>query len=600
MQYKDIKLNAQLLKNIDTLGYETLTEIQEVAIPIVINGKNVLGIAQTGTGKTAAFLLPILENLLKDTSYNSKSPRVLIVAPTRDLIQQIFDNFINYSKGTGIKGICVFGGSGYDKQLKSIRDGVDIIFANTGRLMDLAFKKRVLDLNEVKILVLDEADQMLDMGFAQDITKLITKLPNRQQSLLFSATMPTSIKNLIKHVFNDDYETVKVEANFNINDMVKQKAYLVSRNNKAKLLLEILSQTGSNQCIIFTRTRAEAKALHGLLRHGGYNVDALHSDRTQSSRAYALKGFRAKDIQILVATNVASRGIDVSDLPLVINYNLPEQREVYVHRIGRTGRAGKTGEAISLCSPAELKFLRDIEKIIKMQIDIIKEDKWLERNEDSLSSFTQPRGERSFGGSGSRGRSSSGGSGGSRGGRSFGGSSEGGFRPRRNDDRGGGRSFDGSSEGGFRPRRNDDRDSGRSFGGSSEGSFRPRSNDDRGSGRSFGGSSEGSFRPRRNDDRGERRSSSEGSFRPRRNDDRDSGRSFGGSSEGGFRPRRNDDRGERRGPSFSESAAGGNFRSRSNDDRGSEKRDFKKKTSSPNFKGKSDNFSSARPSKKSF
>ncbi len=413
MKFEQLNLNSILLGNLKGFGYTELTEIQEAAIPFLLEGGNVLGVAQTGTGKTAAFLVPILEKLLKDKNRNGK-PTVLIVAPTRDLVTQIFDNFIAYSKKTGIKGVCIFGGNSYTRQIREIQNGIDIVFASTGRLMDLAFTKKILDLENITTLVLDEADLMLDMGFAPDIERITRSLKNRKQTLLFSATMPKEVIKLVDKTFNSEYKTIKVVAKFNINDMVKQEVHMVSKNNKAKLLLKLLNDHTNEQCIIFVRTRSEAKVLDAFLKANGIVADALHSDRTQDARARILKKFKADQIQILVATNVLARGIDVSHLPLVINYNLPEEKETYVHRIGRTGRVGRSGKAISLCARSEMKSLREIEKIIKMKIEVINSPEWNDtREQDLLSQFQPKRRERDYdsrdsrGRGGSRGRSSS-------------------------------------------------------------------------------------------------------------------------------------------------------------------------------------------------
>ena len=412
MKFEQLNLNNILLENIKEVGYTELTEIQEAAIPYLLEGGNVLGLAQTGTGKTAAFLLPILEGILKNKDRNG-IPTVLVVAPTRDLVTQIFDNFIGYSRKTGIKGVCIFGGNAYNRQIREIENGVDIIFANTGRLMDLAFDKKVLDLNNITTLVLDEADLMLDMGFAPDIEKINRGLKNRKQTLLFSATMPKEVIRLVDKTFNGEYKTIKVEPKFKINDMVQQEVHMVSKNNKAKLLLKLLTDHKNEQCIIFVRTRIEAKVLDSFLRANNIIADALHSDRTQDARARILKKFKENKTQILVATNVLARGIDVSDLPLVINYNLPEEKETYVHRIGRTGRVGKTGKAISLCASSEMKSLKEIEKIIKMPIPVIKDLEWNDtRAEDLLMEFQPKRRERDYDSRNTRSsRSSSGGSG---------------------------------------------------------------------------------------------------------------------------------------------------------------------------------------------
>lgn len=387
MKFTELKLNEQLIKNVQEIGYEDLTEIQEAAIPSILEGKNVLGLAQTGTGKTATFLLPIINNLMNNPK-TTNNPRVLVLAPTRDLVYQIEANFIKYAKNTGIKSVSICGGVGYDKQLRSIKRGVDIVFANTGRLMDLVFKRHDLDLSDVTMLVLDEADLMLDMGFSQDVYKILKKLEQRQQVLLFSATMVSSVKRLIASVYNGPYETIQVKSKNDINDMVKQVAYLVNEKNKIKVLLEILANHKGEQSIIFTRTRVETKAIHGILKCSNLSADSLHSDKTQNARMRTLENFRNNKIQILVATNVAARGIDIDNLGLIINYNLPEQKETYIHRIGRTGRINNKGQAISLVSSGQLRQLKDIERLMKSEIELIKNPEWMEyKGDESLRDF---------------------------------------------------------------------------------------------------------------------------------------------------------------------------------------------------------------------
>lgn len=376
MNFKDFKLNDQIMKNIQECNYVNPTRIQVEAIPIVMNKENLLGLAQTGTGKTAAFLLPLIHNFVQDNKKGNKKPKVLIIAPTRDLINQLYDNFKKYSKGLKINGICLYGGCGYKHQLDRINSGVDFIFANTGRLMDLVFRKKILDLSEIDTLILDEADQMLDMGFIPDIEKICKKLTHQKQVLMFSATMPKEIKHLVNQIFDQEYKTIKMESKTNINEAIKQVAYLVRKDEKPKLLIELIKSFNNEQIIIFTRTKLETKAIYGLLKCYKFSVEALHSDRSQSSRMYALDNFRKNKSQVLVATNIAARGIDVNSLGVVINFNLPENKETYVHRIGRSGRAGKKGIAISLCTNNEVRLLKNIEKIMETKIQLISHEQW--------------------------------------------------------------------------------------------------------------------------------------------------------------------------------------------------------------------------------
>ena len=392
MNYKDTKLDEILKSNLEKLNYESLTKIQELALPLALEDHNIIGLAQTGTGKTAAFLLPILQNIItdrKNDTTRSKNPVAIILAPTRDLIDQIYDNFLKYSRGTQINGVLVYGGMPYQKQIRAIEAGVDIVFANTGRLMDLAFKKRILDVSDVKYFVLDEADLMLDMGFSKDIITITNQLKSRKQTFLFSATMPKQIKDLISKIFNNDkYETVSAIEKNSIHNIIKQEVYLVDHSKRTSVLIDLLKKIEAKQAIVFCRTKHETRNMHTILKDSGFKVDSLHSERSQTARAKALKMFKSFDTQILVATNVAARGIDVSGLEYVFNYNLPDDNETFVHRIGRTGRSGKEGTAITLISPNELHRLKDIERLINIKIEVIKNDAYLNKEYDeNLDNF---------------------------------------------------------------------------------------------------------------------------------------------------------------------------------------------------------------------
>lgn len=383
MKYEETNLNPIIKKNVKAINYHELTKIQELAIPLILEEKNIIGLAQTGTGKTAAFLLPIIHKLLQSNHKNHK-PKALVLAPTRDLIYQIFENFLAYSKNTNLRCVCVFGGVGYEKQISQIKKGVDIVFANTGRLMDLAFKRKILDLSEVEYFVLDEADQMLDMGFSKDIEAINSALVKKQQVLLFSATMPVEVKKLIGQIFKGlKYETINALTKTNINDFIKQEMYLVNHKKRNSVLVDILQKKLSNkQAIIFCRTKSETKDVYQLLKDLNFRVDCLHSDRSQPSRVKAIKSLKNYDIDILVATNIAARGIDINNLEFVINYNLPDDDETFVHRIGRTGRKGNSGVAITLISPKELYRLRKIEELIHTKIDVIRDEKYLSKEID--------------------------------------------------------------------------------------------------------------------------------------------------------------------------------------------------------------------------
>ncbi len=383
MKFDNTNLHPIIKKNLKHIGYDEMTKIQEAAIPLVLEGKNIIGLAQTGTGKTAAFLLPIINQILNSND-NKHYPKALILAPTRDLIYQIFENFMLYAKGTKIRSVCVYGGVGYNKQISQIKNGVDIIFANTGRLMDLAFKRKLLDLSKVTYFVLDEADQMLDMGFSKDIELINQHLVSKEQVLLFSATMPSEIQKLIGQIFKGQkYETINALTKLNINDFIKQEMYLVNHKKRNSILVDLLQKRlGNKQAIIFCRTKNETKDVYQLLKDLKFRVDCLHSDRSQPSRVKALKSLKNYEIDILVATNIAARGIDVNNLEFVINYNLPDDDETFVHRIGRTGRKGNSGVAITLISPKELYRLKRIEELIQTKINVIRDENYLSKDLD--------------------------------------------------------------------------------------------------------------------------------------------------------------------------------------------------------------------------
>lgn len=366
MKITDLKVNNKITSNLLELGYEDLTEIQEQVIEPMLNNQNVLAQAQTGSGKTAAFLVPIIHKI----SLN-RELKGLVIAPTRDLANQIFDNAIKYAKGVGVRCANFFGGSSMGRQIKFLESGIDLIIGTPGRLLDL-HKRGNLKLQDVNFLVLDEADQMLDMGFIDDIRKIVRLIGKIDQTALFSATMPKEIMKFVNELM-PEHANVKVDSKINVNDVIKQLVYVVDTKNKPKLLVDILgdSERTKQQAIVFSRTRSEAADIAKYLKNYGFRVEALHSDRSQSSRTRALKDFKDNRVQVLVATNVAARGIDVNDLPLVINYNLPENKETYVHRIGRTGRIGKKGEAISFMTKQDAPMLKEIERLIGMQIEII-------------------------------------------------------------------------------------------------------------------------------------------------------------------------------------------------------------------------------------
>jgi ATP-dependent RNA helicase RhlE len=368
MKFKDLGLNQVILKSIEESGYETPSLIQEQAIPYILQGKDILGCAQTGTGKTAAFALPLINNLIKSDNID-KTIKVLVLTPTRELAIQVRDNFRKYSVHTNLKCSVIFGGVNQQSQIDVLKKGVDILVATPGRLLDLINQKYV-KLNNLKTLVLDEADTMLDMGFIHDVKKIITHIPIQRQTLLFSATMPNEITNLATSLLKD-YVTVKVNPESLTVERIDQVVYFVDKHNKAKLLLDILQKDDIKSVLVFTRTKHGANKLGELLTKSGINIGVIHGNKSQSARVSALENFKNGNHKILVATDIAARGIDIRELSHVINYELPETGETYVHRIGRTGRAGFSGMAISFCNIDEKQNLKDIEKTIKQTITIV-------------------------------------------------------------------------------------------------------------------------------------------------------------------------------------------------------------------------------------
>ncbi len=373
MQFRELGLNKPIVKAIEAQGYKNPTLIQEQAIPLVLEGKDVIASAQTGTGKTAAFALPILQNLFdrQDASKKGKKIRALIISPTRELALQIEENFNKYSKYTSLRTGIVYGGVSFDPQKEVIRKGIDILIATPGRLLDL-HKQDFVHLDYVETLVLDEADLMLDMGFIDDINKIVRLCPEKKQQLLFSATMPYKVVELAKEVLKD---AVKVEVAPTSSTVkgVEQLLYYVPKPKKIELCLHVLRNTVKGNVIIFRRTKYGVDKLEKSLVNNGYKVDSIHGDRTQNLRQEALQKFKNGDVNILIATDVAARGIDVKNVDAVINFDLPNISETYVHRIGRTGRAGKNGVAYSFCSADERDYVISIQKLINKHIDIIEE-----------------------------------------------------------------------------------------------------------------------------------------------------------------------------------------------------------------------------------
>ncbi|MBQ9931318.1 MAG: DEAD/DEAH box helicase [Firmicutes bacterium] len=363
MNFKDMNLIEPLLEAVEEVGYETPTPIQQATIPLVLEGKDVLGCAQTGTGKTAAFALPILQRLADRANKNPNRPiRALILTPTRELALQIFENFEAYNKNLGLANCVIFGGVGQNPQVEKLKKGVDVLIATPGRLNDL-MGQGFIRLGKIEIFVLDEADRMLDMGFIHDVRKVIRHLPKKRQTLFFSATMPPDVEDLAVSILSDP-ASVKVDPPSSTVDMIRQSIYFVDRKNKRKLLAWLVEQPGVFNALVFTRTKHGADRVAKDLSRDGIPAMAIHGDKSQTARQNALNKFKSGDLKVLVATDIAARGIDISTLTHVINYELPEEAETYVHRIGRTGRAGMDGDAISLCCYDEFDNLRNVEKLI--------------------------------------------------------------------------------------------------------------------------------------------------------------------------------------------------------------------------------------------
>ena len=369
--FDQLGLIAPLAQAVRELGYEQPTPVQEQAIPLVLAGRDLMAGAQTGTGKTAAFALPILQRLAPQASA-SASParhpvRALVITPTRELAIQVEQSFKEYGKHLPLRSTVVYGGADMDAQIRELRRGVEVLVATPGRLLDHVQSKTVM-LNQVGILTLDEADRMLDMGFLPDIRRIIALLPKERQNLLFSATFPDEIRNLVKSLLRNPAE-VQIAARNAVADLVTHVVHPVAREKKRELLAYLIQTRGLTQVLVFCGTRIGANRLAHQLRKDHIHADAIHGDKSQAERLEALDNFKAGKTTVLVATDVASRGLDIEGLPQVINFDIPHSPEDYVHRIGRTGRAGLTGEAISLVAPPDMEALAAIERLIKKKID---------------------------------------------------------------------------------------------------------------------------------------------------------------------------------------------------------------------------------------
>ena len=375
MLFKDLDIIKPILKALEDSGYEKPTEIQKKSIPVVLKGKDILGCAQTGTGKTAAFAIPILQNIAADKEKdNNRSIKALIVAPTRELAIQIEESFAAYSKYLDIKDTVIFGGVNQSSPVRKIKAGVDILVATPGRLLDLSNQKHV-DLRNIKYFVLDEADRMLDMGMIHDVKKIILRLPKERQNLLFSATMPKEVMKLVNSILNNPVK-VEVQPVSSTVEIISQGVYYVPKKNKKSLLIHLLKEESIKSVIVFSRTKHGANKIAKDLEKSGITSAAIHGNKSQNQRQLALNNFKEGNIRVLVATDIAARGIDIDELSHVINYDLPDVAETYVHRIGRTGRAGSSGIAITFCDEEEKAMFRNIEKLIGKSIPVLEEEEY--------------------------------------------------------------------------------------------------------------------------------------------------------------------------------------------------------------------------------
>lgn len=370
IQFESLNIIPPILKAIAEEGYTIPTPIQEQAIPIVMNGTDLLGCAQTGTGKTAAFAIPILQLLSAEKIYEKKRKiRSLIVTPTRELAIQIAESFRAYGRHTDLTCTVIYGGVGQNPQTTALRSGVDILIATPGRLLDL-LQQEELTLRHIEIFVLDEADRMLDMGFIHDVRKIIAALPKRRQSLFFSATMPAEITKLASTILHNPAQVSVTPVSSTV-DIIKQYVYFVDKENKMSLLVDLLQDENIKTALVFTRTKHGADKVAKVLIKNNIKAEAIHGNKAQTARQRALTNFKQQTTRVLVATDIAARGIDVDDLEYVINFEISNIAETYVHRIGRTGRAGAKGTAFSFCDATEKEYLKDIEKLISKKIEVV-------------------------------------------------------------------------------------------------------------------------------------------------------------------------------------------------------------------------------------
>lgn len=373
MLFEEVSLSKSIQKAVYEEGYITLTPIQEQSIPVVLEGRDIIGCAQTGTGKTGAFAIPVIHQLHRKVGSSKKHKviRALVVAPTRELAVQIGESFDKYGKYTNLVQLTIFGGVSQIPQVSQLDRGIDILVATPGRLLDL-HKQGFIDLTQVDTLILDEADQMLDMGFVNDIKKIVKLVPNDRQTLLFSATMPMSIRELAEMFLKNPVQ-VEVAPVSSTAENVEQRLYYVDKADKRQLLYHLIKNENITDVLVFSRTKHGADNIVKALRKQGVAADAIHGDKSQNARQRVLESFKSKEVGVLVATDIAARGIDIDQLDYVINFDLPNVPETYVHRIGRTGRAGNDGVAISFCGKDEVTYWKDIKKLIKVDVAEIKD-----------------------------------------------------------------------------------------------------------------------------------------------------------------------------------------------------------------------------------
>lgn len=362
MTFKELNISEPILRALNEKGYTYPTPVQEQAIPVGLTGRDLLGIAQTGTGKTAAFAIPVIQQLSCEKKSGAKRViRALILTPTRELAIQIDDCFTDYARYTNLRHTVIFGGVNQNPQVEKLRQGVDILVATPGRLLDL-INQKLITLDQINHFILDEADRMLDMGFIHDIKKLLPLLPKRKQTLFFSATMPEAISTLSKSLL---YKPVRVEVApvASVVETIEQHIYLVEKPQKSKLLIDILEKEEEKTVLVFSRTKHGADRIARTLNKNGIGCEAIHGNKTQGARQRALTNFKSGKTRVIIATDIAARGIDIAHLGMVINYDLPDVAETYVHRIGRTGRAGHNGTALTFCSQEEKGMVREIQKL---------------------------------------------------------------------------------------------------------------------------------------------------------------------------------------------------------------------------------------------